>query len=66
MVIVHCPAALGERDELGEQLALADELEPKRPADRQIVLDVLSERAHAALPGHGITTAASASRSTFA
>jgi hypothetical protein len=50
------PRLLSERDELREQPRLADELEPERPADRQMVLGVFSERAHVALPGHGMTT----------
>jgi hypothetical protein len=47
------PSPLSARDELGEQHALPNELEPERPADRQVVLDVFSERGHARLPGHG-------------
>lgn len=60
------PGRNGEPGEVGEQLTLADELEPNRAAKHQILLDVSIKVTHAAAPGHGWTTASSASRSTFA
>src|SRR6266508_2975848 len=49
------PGRVGARDELGEQLALPDELEPECAADRQIVGEMSIELAHATAPGHGMT-----------
>jgi hypothetical protein len=51
-------------DETGQQSAMFGQLEPERPAQRQVVLDRLAQRAHCAPAGHGRTTAANSPTST--
>lgn len=55
-----------ERHEAPQRPMLGDELETETATDRQVVVEVLLQRGHAAAPGHGWTSAASAPRSTLA
>jgi hypothetical protein len=53
-------------DELVEELLGPGQLEAKRPADGQILLEGLLELVHACAPGQGCATERRASRSTLA
>jgi hypothetical protein len=53
-------------DELREQSLGGVELVAQSPADRQVIGQRVAQRIHADLPGHGLASCRSPSRSTFA
>jgi len=62
---IGSPVLLHETDEGQQSLARLAQLEPKVPAQDQVVFNRLPKRVHSPRPGHGRASARNASTSTF-